>query len=415
MNVLLIGSGGREHAIAKKIKESHKVTNFYAIPGNPGIASLATIIGDKQDCSEIVAKAQEYKVDLIVCGPEQPLVDGLADMAEAVGIKVFGPKKCGAIFEGSKIYSKQFMSKYDIPTSDYKVYTTYEDASRYIDKRVTYPVVIKADGLAAGKGVKIAKTPEEAHEALKLFMVDKIFGESGSSVVIEDFMTGEEMSALYITDSKTFLPLIAAKDYKRAFTGDEGDNTGGMGSYAPHNRLNDELRKEIDDKIIKQIRIGFAKENIDYRGVLYVGLMLTEEGPKVVEFNCRFGDPETQVILPLLENDILEVFSKCVNAKLAGYELHWKQAYSACVVLAAGGYPGHYEKGMPITFKNNHPYDFIHAGTKMKDDGTIVTSGGRVLNAVAVASSKSAALSAAYNLLEKVTFDGAFCRTDIGK
>ena len=258
MNVLLIGSGGREHAIAKKIKESHKVTNFYAIPGNPGIASLATIIGDKQDCKEIVEKAKEYKVDLIVCGPEQPLVDGLSDLAEAEGIKVFGPKKCGAIFEGSKIYSKQFLSKYDIPTSDYKIYTTYEEASRYIDKRVTYPVVIKADGLAAGKGVKIAKTPQEAHEALKLFMVDKIFGESGSSVVIEDFMTGEEMSALYITDSKTFLPLIAAKDYKRAYTGDEGENTGGMGSYAPHNRLNDELRKEIDEKIIKQIRIENA-------------------------------------------------------------------------------------------------------------------------------------------------------------
>ncbi len=414
MNVLLVGSGGREHAIAKKIKESHKLKKFYAVPGNPGIAKIAEIIADKINIPNIVDFCKKNSVDLIVCGPEQPLVDGLADMAKENGIAVFGPEKGGAILEGSKIYAKKFMSKYDIPTADYKVFTEYKKAVEYINKRVLYPVVIKADGLAAGKGVKIAKDRESALNIVNSYFVDKILGDAGTSVVIEDFMIGEEMSFLYITDGRYFLPLLPAKDYKRAFDNDQGENTGGMGSYCPHSRINDELFSIIEKEIISKIKVGFKKENIDYRGVLYVGLMLTDEGPKVVEFNCRFGDPETQVILPLLNNDLLEIMYKTATKRLENVSLKWKNQYCACVVIAKEGYPGEYRKGDIINFKTD-PYDFIHAGTKIDENGNIVVNGGRVLNAVALGSSKDSALQKADNLCKKVEFNGAFYRKDIGK
>lgn len=414
MNVLLVGSGGREHAIAKKIKESQKLKDFYAVPGNAGIAQLANIVSDKINLNEIVDFSKKNNIDLIICGPEQPLVDGLADMAKEVNIPVFGPYKKGAILEGSKIYAKQFMSKYDIPTASYKVFTEYKQAKDYIERVIIYPIVIKADGLAAGKGVKIAYDKESALDIIHKYFIDKILKDAGTSIVIEEFLTGEEMSFLYITDSKYFLPLLPAKDYKRAFDNDQGENTGGMGAYCPHSRLNDELVNLIEKEIISKVKIGFKNENIDYRGVLYVGLMLTDEGPKVVEFNCRFGDPETQVILPLIESDLLEIMYKTATKRLENVSIKWKNQYSACVVIAKEGYPGEYKKGDIIHFKCN-PYDFIHAGTTIDDKGNIVVNGGRVLNAVSLGSSKINALENAYNLCKKVEFNGAFYRKDIGK
>lgn len=412
MNVLLVGSGGREHAIAKKIKESKKLKNFYCIPGNPGIANVAIIPDVKDDIESIVEFAKSSQIDLIICGPEVQLVDGLSDLAKEYNIPVFGPSKGGAKLEGSKIFSKEIMEKYDIPTSAYKTFYDYESVCKYIEKRLTYPIVIKADGLAAGKGVKIVDSKDDALAAVKSFMVDKVFGNSGSSVVIEDFMTGEEMSALYITDGKHFIPLLPAKDYKKAFDNDKGENTGGMGSYAPHNSITKELSLEIEEKIIKKMKLAFEKENIDYRGILYVGLMLTEEGPKVVEFNCRFGDPETQVIVPLIENDLLEIMYNTAKGNIESLKIKWKNDYAACVVIASGGYPGSYKKGLPIDFKIS-PYDFIHCGTKL-ENGVILTNGGRVLNAIGYGASKKAAIENAYKMASKVTFDGSFYRKDIG-
>ena len=318
------------------------------------------------------------------------------------------------MLEGSKIFSKEMMRKYEIPTSDFKSFCDYDSAEAYINKRVTYPIVIKADGLAAGKGVKIATNQEEALAIVKSMMIDKIFGESGESILIEDFLLGEEMSALYITDGKTFLPLIPAKDYKRALDDDKGENTGGMGSYAPHNAISRELSELIDNEIIKKIKLAFEKENMDYKGVLYVGLMLTDKGPKVIEFNCRFGDPETQVILPLMDNDLLEIMYATAKGKLEGHSLKWKNDYACCVVIASGGYPDKYEKGIKIDFNGCSPYDFVHAGTRV-DGNDIVTNGGRVLNAISLGSSKSGAIEAAYKLAAKAIFKDSFFRKDIGK
>lgn len=412
MNVLLVGSGGREHAIAKKVKESKKLKNFYSIPGNPGIANVAEIPEVKNDINSIVDFAKNNKVDLIICGPEVPLVEGLSDLAQQNDILVFGPSKKGALLEGSKIFSKEIMAKYDIPTSPYKSFEDYDKAYKYIEQRLTFPIVIKADGLAAGKGVKIAESKEVAFKTIKSYMLDKTLGEAGSSIVIEDFMTGEEMSALYVTDGKHFLPLLPAKDYKKVFDGDKGDNTGGMGSYAPHNALSKELEKEIENNIVKRIKNAFEKEKIDYKGVLYVGLMLTDEGAKVVEFNCRFGDPETQVILPLIENDLLEIMFNAAKGNVESQKIKWKNDYAACVVIASEGYPDAYKKGLEITFQTD-PYDFIHSGTKF-ENGAFFTNGGRVLNAVALGSSKKSALERAYKLASKAQFEGAFFRKDIG-
>jgi phosphoribosylamine---glycine ligase len=413
MNVLLIGGGGREHAIAKKIKESKKLTDFYAIPGNPGISKIAKVISENTNVENIVKLAKENKVDLIICGPEQPLVEGLYDLAKDAGIPVFGPSKKGARLEGSKIYSKEIMYKYQIPTAAYKSFYDLDSCEKYLETRTLYPLVIKADGLAAGKGVKIAFSKEESLDIVRKYMKDKMFGASSESLIIEDFMTGEEMSALYITDGKTFLPLLAAKDYKKVYDDDKGDNTGGMGSYAPHNSLTGELQERVDREVIQKMRLAFEKENIDYKGVLYVGLMLTDEGPKVVEFNCRFGDPETQVILPLIDNDLLEVMFAAAKGELSGVSLKWKSGYAACVVIASGGYPDEYKKGLKINFKIDSG-DFIHAGTKF-DGNDIVTNGGRVLNAVALGETKKVALENAYKLVSQVSFEGAFNRKDIGK
>ena len=413
MNVLLIGSGGREHAIAKKIKESLRLDNLYCLPGNPGITEIAEILNiGIDDHKSIIQFAIENKIDLIICGPEKPLVDGLADIALKNNIYFFGPKLNYARLEGSKLFAKQFMEKYNIPTASFISFDNYEEAKNHLDKRLTFPVVIKANGLAAGKGVKIANNKKDALDIIKEYMVLKVLGEAGNIVIFEELLIGEEMSFLYITDSKTFLPLIPAKDYKKALDGDKGENTGGMGSYAPHTSVTSQLKQQIDNEIINKIKDGFKKENFDYRGVLYVGLMLTKEGPKVLEFNCRFGDPETQVILPLIDNDLLEIFYATAKGKLESHNIKWKNDYAACVVIASGGYPQKYKKGLKIKF-NTNPFEFIHAGT-VYSGKNILTNGGRVLNAVALGVSKSVALNNAYNLVKQVHFEKAFYRKDIG-
>lgn len=412
MKVLLIGSGGREHAIAKKIAESKLLTSFYCFPGNPGIQSIAEKIDCDDNIESVALWAKENKIDLIVCGPEIPLVEGLADEAEKYSIPVFGPKKKGAMLEGSKIFSKNFMKKYNVPTADFVVLTDYDDAAAYVKSIESYPTVIKADGLAAGKGVKIALNEKEALHTLKEYMLDKTLGEAGTKIVIEKFMPGEEMSVFFLTDGERFIPLIAAKDYKRAFDNNQGDNTGGMGCYAPHDSLTKELKEKIDNDVMPGIIEGFKKENFDYRGVLYVGLMLTNEGPKVVEFNCRFGDPETQGIMPLLDDDLLDIFYQAAKGCLKYDLIKWKNQYAVSVVIASGGYPGKYEKGKKITFQADMK-DYIHAGTAY-NNGEIVTSGGRVLNAVAVGNTKDEALEKAYKLAELAGFEGSFYRKDIG-
>ncbi|MBN2547411.1 MAG: phosphoribosylamine--glycine ligase [Spirochaetes bacterium] len=414
MNVLLLGSGGREHSIAKKISESKKLKKFYAIPGNPGINNLAENIDiSLSDITGIINFAKESKIDLIICGPENPLVAGLTDEALKNNILVFGPKKEGAILEGSKIYAKKFMVKYNIPTADFRCFNSYNEAKKYFEKKVIFPVVIKADGLASGKGVVIVNNKADALETINKYMNKKIFQDAGERIVVEDCLIGEEMSFFYITDGKTFLPLIPAKDYKRALDNDMGENTGGMGSYAPHLSITEKLKKQIHEEIVINIKNGFRIENIDYRGILYIGLMLTDDGPKVIEFNCRFGDPETQVILPLIENDLLELMYSAALGKLESQHIKWKNDYAACVVIASGGYPAEFKNGLKIKFDID-PYEYIHAGTAFNKK-QIVTNGGRVLNCVAIGPSKKTALENAYTLAKKVHFDNLYYRTDIGK
>lgn len=414
MNVLLIGSGGREHALAKKIKESLRLNKLYCTPGNPGIQELAEIIKiNPDDHKSIIQFSKEKKIELIICGPEKPLVDGLADQTLKENIYFFGPKLEGAKLEGSKIFAKKFMFKYNIPTASYAAFNEYAEAKSFLEKKLTFPIVIKADGLASGKGVKIANNKEEALQTIKQYMVTKVLGSAGDLILFEEVLYGEEMSFFYITDSKAFLPLISAKDYKKAHDGDKGENTGGMGSYAPHSSITDKLKEQIYNEIIQKVKNGFKQEKIDYRGLLYVGLMLTKEGPKVLEFNCRFGDPETQAILPLIENDFLEILYATAKGNLGTRSLKWKNDYSACVVIASGGYPEKYKKGLKIKFDIN-PFDFIHAGT-IYQGKNIVTNGGRVLNAVATGYSKSSALENAYKLAKKVNFENSFYRNDIGK
>lgn len=414
MNVLLIGSGGREHAMAKKIKRSLRLDKLHCIPGNPGIAEIAEIPNIEQDdYKSMIQYSKDNKIDLIVCGPEKPLVEGLADLASKNNIYFFGPNSKCAQLEGSKLFAKQFMVKYNIPTASFISFNNYDEAKTHLEKRLTFPVVIKADGLAAGKGVKIANNKKEALDITKQYMVSKILGNAGNIIIFEELLIGEEMSFLYITDGKNFLPLIPAKDYKRALDGDKGENTGGMGCYAPHTSITNDLKEQINNEIICNIKEGFKNEKFDYRGVLYVGLMLTSDGPKVLEFNCRFGDPETQVILPLVDNDLLEIFYATAKGKLESHSIKWKNDYAACVVIASGGYPQKYKKGIKIKF-NTNPFEFIHAGT-ISNGTNILTNGGRVLNAVALGVSKSIALDNAYNLAKQVHFENAFYRKDIGK
>ena len=412
MNILIIGGGGREHALSWKLADSIDEGYIYAIPGNPGMAETTDVSMD--DNAAIIDFAKGAKIDLVVVGPEAPLMNGLVDDLTAAGIRAFGPTSAAAQIEGSKSFAKDLMKKYGIPTARYEVFTEAEPARAYVCT-MGAPIVIKADGLAAGKGVVVAMTEREALEAIDRIMEDGSFGAAGSSVVIEEFMEGEEASLLAFTDGTVIRPMISAQDHKRAFDGDQGPNTGGMGTYAPAPVMTEEMTARAVEEILKPTIAAMAKEGRPYRGCLYAGLMITAEGPKVVEFNARFGDPETQVVLPLLDGNLYEIMCACCEGRLAEVPIAWKKGAAVCVVLAAGGYPGAYEKGREIhgiADAEDAGALVFHAGTAERD-GNIVTNGGRVLGVVGRGADIPAAVRAAYNAVEKISFDGMSYRKDI--
>ena len=414
MKIMVIGGGGREHAIIKKIKQSELVEKIYALPGNGGIAEDAECveIGAK-DIDKIVAFAVANKIDYAIVAPDDPLVLGAVDALSKVGISCFGPNANAAIIEGSKIFSKNLMKKYGIPTAKYEVFTNKEDALKYIED-APIPTVIKADGLALGKGVVIATTRSEAVMAVKSMMEDKMFGESGSKIVIEEFLTGPEVSVLSFIDGKTVVPMISSMDHKRAMDGDKGLNTGGMGTIAP----NPYYTEEIAERCMKEIFIptieAMNKEGRTFKGCLYFGLMLTEDGPKVIEYNCRFGDPETQVVLPLLDGDLLQIMMACTNGTLSETKVEFSNKSACCVVMASEGYPAKYNSGYEIMRDAEIDGDVYVAGAKLVD-GKLISAGGRVLGVIAVGDTLGDAISKAYTNVSKVHFENAFYRKDIGK
>lgn len=412
MNILVIGSGGREHALYWKLSESPQTEQIYAIPGNPGMGASAAIALD--DHAAILRFVKEHEIGLVVVGPEVPLMNGLVDKLEAAGIRAFGPHANAAEIEGSKSFAKDLMKKYGIPTARYEVFTAAEPARAYI-RQEGAPIVVKADGLAAGKGVIVAMTEQEALDAVDAIMEDHSFGDAGARVVIEEFMEGEEASLLAFTDGTTIRPMISAQDHKRAYDGDRGPNTGGMGTYAPAPVMTPEMTERAVEEILKPTIAAMAKEGRTYRGCLYLGLMVTADGPKVVEFNARFGDPETQVVLPLLDSDLVAIMCACADGTLADVPIRWKDGAAVCVVLASGGYPGHYEKGQEIHGLADAEAMgalVFHAGTAMKD-GKLVTNGGRVLGVVGRGADISSAVDAAYAAAAKISFKDAYYRKDI--
>ena len=415
MNLLVVGGGGREHAIIQSLKKNPSVTKIYALPGNGGIAADAECVSiTATDIGGIVNFAKTHDIGFAVVAPDDPLVLGCSDELEKLGIPVFGPRKNAAIIEGSKVFSKRLMQKYNIPTAAYAVFTDLKEALAYIED-APIPTVIKADGLALGKGVIIAQTRQEAKNALRSMLEDKIFGESGSRVIIEEFLTGPEVSVLSFTDGETVVPMISSMDHKRAKDGDQGLNTGGMGTIAPNPYYTAEVARECMETIFLPTIRAMKAEGRPFRGCLYFGLMLTPDGPKVIEYNCRFGDPETQVVLPLLETDLLTIMQAVAAGKLSQVEVKWKDASAACVVMASDGYPTHYEKGFPITLPDLGADEHIFiAGAKLQE-GTLVTSGGRVLGAVSVKSSLKEAVDGAYALAERIRFGNAYYRHDIGQ
>ena len=415
MNLLVVGGGGREHAIIQSLKKNPSVTKIYALPGNGGIAADAECVSiTATDIGGIVNFAKTHDIGFAVVAPDDPLVLGCADELEKLGIPVFGPRKNAAIIEGSKVFSKRLMQKYNIPTAAYAVFTDLKEALAYIED-APIPTVIKADGLALGKGVIIAQTRQEAKNALRSMLEDKIFGESGSRVIIEEFLTGPEVSVLSFTDGETVVPMISSMDHKRAKDGDQGLNTGGMGTIAPNPYYTAEVARECMETIFLPTIRAMKAEGRPFRGCLYFGLMLTPDGPKVIEYNCRFGDPETQVVLPLLETDLLTIMQAVAAGKLSQVEVKWKDASAACVVMASDGYPTHYEKGFPITLPELGADEHIFiAGAKLQE-GTLVTSGGRVLGAVSVKPSLKEAVDGAYALAERIRFGNAYYRRDIGQ
>lgn len=412
MNILVIGSGGREHALYWKLSESPQTEQIYAIPGNPGMGASAAIALD--DHAAILRFVKEHEIGLVVVGPEVPLMNGLVDELEAAGIRAFGPRANAAEIEGSKSFAKDLMKKYGIPTARYEVFTAAEPARAYI-RQEGAPIVVKADGLAAGKGVIVAMTEQEALDAVDAIMEDHSFGDAGARVVIEEFMEGEEASLLAFTDGTTIRPMISAQDHKRAYDGDRGPNTGGMGTYAPAPVMTPEMTERAVEEILKPTIAAMAMEGRTYRGCLYLGLMVTADGPKVVEFNARFGDPETQVVLPLLDSDLVAIMCACADGTLADVPIRWKDGAAVCVVLASGGYPGHYEKGQEIHGLADAEAMgalVFHAGTAMKD-GKLVTNGGRVLGVVGRGADISSAVDAAYAAAAKISFKDAYYRKDI--
>ncbi len=418
MKVLIVGSGGREHAIAYSVAKSEKVDKIYCAPGNAGIAELAECapIG-AMEFDKIVAFAREKRIDLVIVGMDDPLAGGLVDELEAAGIRAFGPKKNAAVLEGSKAFSKDLMKKYNIPTAGYENFEDPEEALAYL-KTAKFPIVLKADGLALGKGVLICSTYEEAEAGVKTIMVDKQFGASGNTMVVEEFMTGREVSVLSFVDGNTVRTMTSAQDHKRAGDGDTGLNTGGMGTFSPSPFYTKEV-EEFCDRYIYQATVDAMKEEgRPFKGIIFFGLMLTEEGPKVLEYNARFGDPEAQVVLPRMKNDLIEVIEACVDGTLDKIDLRFEDNAAVCVVLASDGYPVQYEKGLPITgleeFKKHDGYYCFHAGTKF-DGEQIVTNGGRVLGVTAKGKDLKEARANAYAATEWVKFDNKYMRHDIGK
>ena len=418
MKILVVGGGGREHAIIKKLKENPKVTEIFACPGNGGIAKDATCVDiGAKDIPAIADFAVENKIDFCVVAPDDPLVLGCVDALEAKGIPCFGPNKNAAIIEGSKVFSKNLMQKYNIPTADYAVFADPKEVIEYIRKKNEFPTVIKADGLALGKGVIIAQNLEEAEDAVKSIMEDKMFGESGNHVVVEEFLTGPEVSVLAFTDGKAMVPMVSSMDHKRALDGDKGLNTGGMGTVAPNPYYTKEIADTCMETIFLPTMRAMNAEGRTFKGCLYFGLMLTPKGPKVIEYNCRFGDPETQVVLPLLKTDLLTVMQAVHDETLSELPVEFSDEAAACVIVASGGYPKSYQKGCVMDFgKAEALPDVIvyHAGTALKD-GTLVTSGGRVLGVTATGRDLETALQKAYAAVEEIHFDGAFYRKDIGQ
>ena len=413
MKVMVIGGGGREHAIIKKLKENKSITEIFALPGNGGIAAdaLCVDIGAK-DIEKQVEFAAANKIDYAVVAPDDPLVLGAVDELQKAGIPCFGPEKKAAVIEGSKVFSKRLMKKYSIPTAEYEVFENTRDALDYLD-RAAMPTVIKADGLALGKGVIIAQTKEEAKAAVTSMMEDKIFGESGSRVVIEEFLTGPEVSVLTFTDGKTIVPMVSSMDHKRALDGDKGLNTGGMGTVAPNPYYTEEIAKECMEKIFLPTVRAMNAEGRTFKGCLYFGLMLTKDGPKVIEYNCRFGDPETQVVLPLLESDLFTVMQAVTNGMLDKTDVKFKNGCAACVIMASDGYPQKYQSGFELHIDESVKDSVFVAGAK-RENGVLKTAGGRVLGVTATADTLKEALSKAYERVDRVHFKNAFWRKDIG-
>ncbi len=412
MKVLVVGGGGREHAIIKKIKENKNVTQIFALPGNGGIAMDATCVNiGAKDIEGITKFAVENQIDFAVVAPDDPLVLGAVDSLNSVGIKTFGPNKAAAIIEGSKVFSKNLMKKYNIPTAQYEVFDNLEKALDYLED-APIPTVIKADGLALGKGVIIATTREEAKDAVISMMQDKVFGDSGNNIVIEEFLEGPEVSVLSFTDGKTVVPMISSMDHKRALDNDMGLNTGGMGTIAPNPYYTKEIADECMETIFLPTINAMKKEGRTFTGCLYFGLMLTKNGPKVIEYNCRFGDPETQVVLPLLESDLLDIMMHISEGTLDEAEVTFSDKYACCVVMASSGYPSKYETGFEIKMPTDK--NIYVAGAKL-DDGVLKTAGGRVLGVTEVSNTLENAIKASYETVKTVSFENAFYRNDIGK
>lgn len=418
MKVLVVGGGGREHALVRKIKESKKVDEIFCTPGNGGISYDAKCFDvAATDIDGVVNLAKEIKADLVVVAPDDPLVAGMVDALNEAGFKTFGPRANAAIIEGSKVFSKELMQKYNIPTAEYKVFDNAEEAIEYIKERNEFPTVIKADGLALGKGVIIPENLDDAIAGVKEIMEDKIFGASGNNIVVEEFLTGPEVSVLAFTDGKCVKPMVSSMDHKRALDGDKGLNTGGMGTVSPNPYYTQEVAKECMDKIFMPTINAMNNEGRTFKGCLYFGLMITPKGPKVIEYNCRFGDPETQVVLPRLKTDIVDIFEAIDNETLSDLDVEWSDDACACVIMASGGYPKSYPKGIEITGLSNGQLDGVtvyHAGTKLQDN-KLVTSGGRVLGVTALGDTLENALKKSYNAVEKIRFEGAHYRRDIGK
>lgn len=414
MNILVVGGGGREHALVWKLSQSPRVSRIYCAPGNGGIASMAECIEiEATDLDGITVFAREKEIDLTVVAPDDPLAMGMVDKLEANGLRAFGPRKAAARLESSKVYAKEFMKKYGIPTAEYQAFESYEDALSYL-KQADFPVVVKADGLALGKGVIIASSREEAENALREMLLEGRFGDAGKRILIEEFITGPEVSILAFTDGRTAIPMVSSQDHKRVYDGDKGPNTGGMGAFSPSPFYTADIAKYVEKNIIEPTIRGMGEEGSPFKGVLYFGLMLTSNGPKVLEYNARFGDPETQAVLPRLKSDLLEIMEAVIDERLDQMQIDWDDRAAACVVLASGGYPGSYDKGIPIEIGEVTDCLLFHAGTAQGLHG-LVTNGGRVLGVTALGKDLEQCIRKVYGSINRIYFKGMHYRRDIGR